>query len=79
MFWILLEERPFVDYLAPTEWSSFHDLQWPIEKTRQVSYDALQAEYGMIEWKRTLTDLEKCLDVAYQDALGSKWDTIHPL
>ena len=43
-------------------------MQWPIEKTRQVIWDALQ-DYGRIEWKRTLNNLEKAPDVAYQDIL----------
>ena len=32
----------------------------------QVIWDTLQ-DYGGIEWKHTLPDLEKALDVAYQD------------
>ena len=44
----------------------FNDLQWPIEKTRQVIWDAMH-DYGGIEWKRTRSDFEKALDVAYQD------------
>ena len=44
----------------------FDDMQWPIEKTRKVIWDIMQ-DYGMIEWKRTLSDLEKTPDVAYQD------------
>ena len=47
----------------------FNNMQWPIEKTRQVIWDALQG-YGRIEWKRTCMDLEKTLDVAYQDILN---------
>ena len=43
-------------------------MQWPIEKTRQVIWDSLQY-YGRIEWKRTMRDLEKALDVAYHDVL----------
>ena len=54
--------------------SVFNDLQWPIEKTLQVSWDALQEEYGRVEWKQTLVDLEKGMDVAYQDALN-KFDS----
>ena len=42
----------------------FNSLQWPIEKTCQAIWDALQ-DYGRIEWKRTLECLEKTLDVAY--------------
>ena len=33
----------------------FNTLQWPIEKTRRVIWDALH-DYGRIEWKRTLMD-----------------------
>ena len=46
----------------------FNNMQWPIEKTRQVIWDSLQY-YGRIEWKRTMRDLEKALDVAYHDVL----------
>jgi hypothetical protein len=42
----------------------FSALQWPIENTRQVIWDALH-DYGRIEWQRTLGDL----DIAYQDIL----------
>ena len=45
----------------------------PIEKTRQVIWDALQ-DYGRIEWKQTLMDLEKALGVAYHDILN-KFDS----
>jgi hypothetical protein len=48
----------------------FNKLQWPIEKTRQIIWDALQ-DYGRIEWKRTLRDLEKAPDVAYHDILNN--------
>jgi hypothetical protein len=49
----------------------FNKLQWPIEKTRQIIWDALQ-DYGrIIEWKRTLSDLEKAPDVAYHDILNN--------
>ena len=47
----------------------FNNLQWPIEKTSQVIWDALQ-DYDRIEWKQTLTDLEKAPDVAYYDFLN---------
>ena len=47
----------------------FNRLQWPIEKTRQINWDALQ-DYGRIEWKWTLRDLEKVPDVAYHDILN---------
>lgn len=46
----------------------FNDVQWPIEKTHQAIWDVLQ-DYSRIEWKRTLLDLEKAPDVAYQDIL----------
>ena len=46
----------------------FNILQWHVEKTCQVIWDALQ-DYGRIEWKQTLLHLEKALDVAYQDVL----------
>jgi hypothetical protein len=44
--------------------SIFNNMQWVIEKTRQVIWDALQY-YARIEWKRTMRDLEEALDVAY--------------
>lgn len=47
----------------------FNTLQWHVEKTRQVIWDALQ-NYGRIEWKHTLSDLEKAPNVAYQDVLN---------
>ena len=40
-----------------------------IEKTCQVIWDALQ-DYGRIEWKHTLKDLQHAPDVAYQDVLN---------
>lgn len=46
----------------------FNELQWPIEKTWQVICDNLQG-HGRTEWQRTLADLEKAPDVAYQDNL----------
>ena len=45
-----------------------NNMQWHVEKTRKVIWDALQ-DYGWIEWKQTLKDLEEALDVAYQDVL----------
>ena len=46
----------------------FNKVQWPVEKTRQVIWDALQ-DYGRIEWKWALKDLEEAPDVAYQNIL----------
>ena len=46
----------------------FNALQWPIEKTRQVIWDALH-DHGRIVWQQTLADSEKALDIAYQDVL----------
>ena len=46
----------------------FNKVQWPVEKTRQVIWNALH-DYGTIEWKRTLKDLEESPEVAYQDVL----------
>jgi hypothetical protein len=42
----------------------FNNMQWPIEKTHQVTWNALH-DYGRIEWKQTLRDLEKAPDVTY--------------
>ena len=47
----------------------FNDMRWPIEKTRQVSWDVLH-DYERVVWKRALSDLERALDVAYQDILN---------
>jgi hypothetical protein len=44
-------------------------LQWPIKKARLVIWDALQ-NYDRIEWKQTLTELEKAPNMAYQDVLN---------
>ena len=55
-----------MDYLAPMEWF--------IKKTHQVIWGALQ-DYGRIEWKLILSNLEKAPDVAYQDVLN-KFDLI---
>ena len=52
-----------MDYLVPME-LVFNVLQWPIEKKRQVIWDALQVLSGRIEWQRTLIGLEKVLEVA---------------
>ena len=52
----------------------FNALQWPIEKTRQVVWDALQ-DYGKIESKLTLSNLEKGMDNAYQDVLNENDST----
>ena len=40
-----------------------------LRKTRQVSWEVVQ-DYGRSEWKRTLRDLEKALNVAYHDILN---------
>jgi hypothetical protein len=39
-----------------------------MEKTHQVVWDSL-LDNGRLEWKQTLTDLEKTMDVAYEDFL----------
>ena len=67
--WFFLKKWSSVDHLAQQNDMVFNNLQWPIEKTRQVIWDALQ-DYGRIEWKQTLKDLEKTPDVAYQDVLN---------
>ena len=46
-----------------------NNLQCPFEETCQVIWDALQ-DYGRIEWKRTLRDLEEASDVASYDVLN---------
>lgn len=45
-----------------------------MEKTHQVVWDAL-LDYGYLEWQHTLKDLQKVMDVAYQDVLD-KFDLI---
>ena len=52
----------------------FNALQWTIEKMHKMNWDALH-DYGRIEWQRTLSDLEKAHDVAYQDVIN-KFDVI---
>ena len=47
----------------------FKVLQWLIEKAPQIIWGALH-EYARIEWKHTLSDLEKAPDVAYHDVLN---------
>ena len=42
--------------------------QRPLEKTHQVVWDSL-LDCGRLEWQQTLYDLEKTLDVAYEDVL----------
>ena len=39
-----------------------------MEKTHQVVWDVV-LEYGRIEWQDTLKNLQKSLNVAYQDVL----------
>ena len=57
--WIIWRQRNNLD---------FNVVQWSIEKMHQVIQDALQ-DYSRIKRKRTLSDLEKGLDVAYQNIL----------
>ena len=47
----------------------FKNLQWPVEKIHQVIWDILH-DYGRIERKRTLRELEEAPEVAYQDVLN---------
>ena len=63
-----------MEYLSPTKWYGFQQFPVPpLRKIRQVIWDALH-DYGKIEWKRTLKDLEEDLDVAYKDVLN-KFDS----
>ena len=41
---------------------------WPVGKQHQVVWDSL-INYGILEWQRTLRDLKKVLDDAYDDFL----------
>ena len=52
----------------------FTNMQWPIEKTRKVIWNALH-DCGKTECKWTLRDLEKTLDVAYRDILNKSYLT----
>jgi hypothetical protein len=61
---VFLEEWYVVEYSTPRE-----RYGWLIEKTCQVFRDVLQS-YGKIEWKGTLSDLEKAPDATYQDVLN---------
>ena len=47
----------------------FNNLQWPVEKSRQVIWDAIH-DYGRIKWKWMLKDRGEAPDVAYQDVLN---------
>ena len=47
----------------------FDVLQWSIEKTLRVIWDALQ-NCGRVGWQQSLADLEKAPDVAYQEVLN---------
>lgn len=47
----------------------FNNLQWCLERTHQIIWDVLQ-DYGRIEWKWMLEDLEEVPDVAYQYILN---------
>ena len=51
-----------------------NNLQWHVEKTCQTIWDALQ-DYGRIEWKQTLLDLEKSPYIAYQEILNKSDST----
>ena len=46
----------------------FNIVQWPMEKTYQAVWDSL-LDYDRLKWQRTLQDMEKALDVTYQDIL----------
>jgi len=63
--------RSGLSWIIWRQWNDlvFNNLQWSIEKTRQVVWDALH-DYGRIKWKHTLRDLGKTLDVAYHDILN---------
>ena len=43
-------------------------LQWPIEKMYQAVWDNL-LDYNGSEWKQTLSNLEKALDIGYRGIL----------
>ena len=49
-------------------------LQWPIEKMYQAVWDNL-LDYNGSEWKQTLSNLEKALNIGYQGIL-KEFDSI---
>ena len=53
---------------------ALNNMQWPIEKTRQVIWD-VQHVYGRIQWKWTLEDLERTLGMAHQGFLNESDST----
>ena len=57
-----------MDYLASTEWLVLNAIQLPMKKNHQVVWDSL-LDYGRLDWQHTLQDLNKTLDVAYEDVL----------
>ena len=52
------KNRPFVDYLVPTEWSSFQCFAMTRSERRQAIWDTLH-DHGRIEWQQTLSNLKK--------------------
>ena len=69
--WFFL--RCGLPWIIRRQWNDLlflNKLQWPIDKIRQIIWDALQ-DYGRIEWKRMLRDLEKAPDVANWDILSN--------
>lgn len=44
----------------------FNAIQCMMEKTYQIVWDSL-VDYGRLDWQQTLSNLEKALDVAYED------------
>ena len=59
--WFFL--RSGLPWIIWRQWNDLivNKLQWPIEKTRQIFWDALQ-DYGRIKWKWTLRDVA-CHDI----------------
>ena len=58
-----------MDHMVSSNDLVFNASQWPLEKTHQVVRDSL-LDYDGLEWQRTLHDLEKTLDIAYEDVLN---------
>ena len=56
MWFLLRSSIPWIIWNQQTD-MVFNNMQWPIEKTCQVIWDALH-DCGRIEWKQTLVDLE---------------------
>ena len=68
-YMVLFEKWSSMDYMAPTKWSGFQ--QFIMSRWENTSnHLGPWQDYGGIEWKQTLKDLEEAPDVVYQDVLN---------